>query len=245
MKTTRRNATRKILNNTTTAETKMQQQENLAGALSQIDNIRVSNKGGEDEHRELRRRVSKLAMVANKRIQRLEKAGFEFSRAYREAFQDNSTKFGVRGLQGNKEVLRELERIDKFLNAQTSTLTGVKKYLDKIADKKGIKLDKSQYKQFAVQQSNMFRAHEKLAQFRPVELQYSSDDEMEALNSIIEELDDGYSYSADEIEAVVELAIEEQVQATDLMRKRRHQGITKAKRVVLSTNKADPIDLDW
>lgn len=239
------NATKKLLSNTTSLKQRLKADERILNAEKLFKEIKEDTRRVQQQHKELRTEVMKKAMIANKRVQRLEKAGFDFSRAYREAFQHNSTKFGVRGLRGNKEVLRELERIDKFLASQTSTLTGVKKYLDKLADKKGVKIEKGQYKQFAVQQSNMFRAHEKLAQFRPAHLQYSSDNEMESLNSIIEELNDGYAYSSDEIEAVVELAIEEQEKQVELTRGRRYQGITKAQPVVFKTNKADPIDLDW
>lgn len=239
------NATRKALSNTASIKTLQSSQDSYHNARKLFNEIREDTKRVEMEHKLLRSEVSKKAMIANKRVKRLEEQGLEFARAYREAFQHNASRFGVRGLRGNKEVLRELERIDKFLNAQTSTLTGVKKYLDKIAKRKGTEVPNGDYKLFAIQQSNMFRAHEKLAQFRPAHLQYSSDNEMESLNSIIEELDDGYSYSSEEIETIVELAIDEQERATKRMRKRRHQGITKAEPVVLSTNKADPIDLDW
>lgn len=246
-------ATRKALSNTASIKTQQFARDGYhnAGKLfaevrEDVRRVESENKQRlENEHKQNRALVIKQAMIANKRVKRLEEQGLELVPAYRAAFRENSQKFGVRGLRGNKEVMRELERIDKFINAQTSTLRGAKKYLDGIAAKRGETIPKGEHTRFAIQYSNMFRAHEKLAALRPVELSYSSDNEMEALNSIIEELDDGYRYSADEIEAVVELAIEEQEQAVELKGSRRQQGIAKLSPVVFSTNKADPIGLDW
>lgn len=199
------------------------------------------------EYKDLRREVSKRASLANKRVTRLEKQGFnEASKAYRDAFsQGISGKFGIKGLQNKKEVLRELERIDNFLNAQTSTISGLKKYLDGVAKRRGENIPRGGYKAYANKYSNLFRAHERLRQFRDASVPYSSDDEMESINSVIEQLGDEYKYSGDELDAIVELALGEQEQKVDLTRKRRYEGLTLGKRNVISTNKADPIDLNW
>lgn len=200
-----------------------------------------------NDYKDLRREVSRRASIANKRTKRLEKQGFnDSSKAYRDAFsQGISERFGVKGLQNKKEVLRELERIDNFLNAQTSTITGFKSYLDGVAKRRGETIPRGDYKAYANKYSNLFRAHERLRQFRDASVPYSSDDEMESINSVIEELDDEYKYSGDELDAIVELALEEQEAKVELTRKRRYEGITLGKRNVISTNKADPIDLDW
>lgn len=199
------------------------------------------------DYKNLRKEVSRRASIANKRAKRLEKQGFnDSSKAYRDAFsQGISERFGVLGLQNKKEVLRELERIDNFLNAQTSTITGFKKYLDGVAKRRGETIPRGDYQAYANKYSNLYRAHERLREFRDASVPYSSDDEMESINSVIEELGDEYKYSGDELDAIVELALEEQEAKVKLTRKRRYEGITLGKRNVISTNKADPIDLDW
>lgn len=212
---------------------------------SAFEQIRANKKRSEKEYKELRREVTRKATKANQRLDRLEKQGLDFSPAYRKAFENNPSRFGVRGIQGTKELLRENERLDNFLNSKTSKLRGVKAFLEELAERRGQKIGRGEHTKFAVKNSNMFRAHARMVELRDEKLTYISDNEMNALNSVIEELDDSHTYSTDEIDALARLAIEEETKKAKLTRSRRHMGITKAQPVVLSTNKADPIDLDW
>lgn len=216
-------------------------------ATKVFDGIRKERERKIEEYRNLRKEVSRFASIANKRVKRLEVKGFnESSKAYRDAFgQGISEKFGIRGLQNRKEVLREKERIQNFLSAQTSTITGFKKYLDGVAARRGEKIPGNDYQAYANKYSNLYRAHERLRQFRPAALPYSSDDEMEQINSVLEQLGDDYKYDSEELDTIVELAIEQYEGQVEDTRRRRHEGITLARPNVLSTNKADPIDLDW
>lgn len=237
------NAIKSALPTFKNVKTAQQQTETAKSAFAQI---RANKKRKEKEYKELKREVSRKANRANKRLDRLEKQGLDFSPAYRKAFENNPSRFGVRGIQGTKELLRENERLDNFLNSKTSKLRGVKAFLEELAERRGQKIGRGEHTKFAVKNSNMFRAHARMAELRDPDLAFLSDNEMNALNSVIEELDDGHAYSTDEIDAAVGLAIEEQDKQAKLKRSRRHMGITKAKQpVVLSTNKADPIDLDW
>lgn len=85
-----------------------------------------------------RRDVSRLASVANKRIERLKKSGLESTPAYERFMKDGGDKFGVKGKTYN-EVQSEVARLNRFLNAQTSTIKGANKVLKEIADNTGIK----------------------------------------------------------------------------------------------------------
>lgn len=220
-------------------------QQQTETAKSVFEQDRANKKRKEKEYKESRREVSRKASRANKRLDRLEKQGLDFSPAYRRAFENNPSRFGVRGIRGTKELLRENQRIDNFWNSTTSTITGVKRYLEDLAERRGEKIGRGEHRKFAVKNSNMFRAHAKMVKLRDPKLTFISDNEMKALNSVIEELGDGHAYSSDEIDATVELAIEVQTKEAEMKRSRRHLGITKASPSVLSTNKADPIDLDW
>lgn len=90
---------------------------------------------------EYRREVSRKAAMANKRIERLEKADAKDSPAYKRYVKEGSVRFGVRG-KNQKELQKEVARLDKFLNSQTSTIRGLNANLKEIAKTTGIKYKK-------------------------------------------------------------------------------------------------------
>lgn len=79
-----------------------------------------------------RRNASRLASKANKRIERLERNDLKDSPAYRRWVKDGSARFGIRGKTYN-EVQAEVARMERFLNAQTSTVRGAHKVLRDIS----------------------------------------------------------------------------------------------------------------
>lgn len=91
-----------------------------------------------DKIRALRREASQKAAVANKRVKRLEARGLTSSPAYRSLVENGEPKFSVRGKSYN-EVQQELSRLNKFLDAKTSTIRGVNNTLKEIASNTGIK----------------------------------------------------------------------------------------------------------
>ena len=91
-----------------------------------------------DNIKEVRAEMSKLASVANKRLQRLENAGLDTSPAYKKWVEDGQVKFGVKGKNHN-ELQRELSRLKNFINAETSTIRGVNNVLKDMAKNTGIK----------------------------------------------------------------------------------------------------------
>ena len=82
--------------------------------------------------RNLRREVSKLASLANKRLKRLESNNLTDANAYKNATANGRVKFGVRGKTFN-EVQKEFSDLNKFINNQTSTIRGVRKTLTDLA----------------------------------------------------------------------------------------------------------------
>lgn len=87
---------------------------------------------------EYRRRVSRLASVANKRLERLERNDLKDSPAYQAFLKEGGHRFGVKGKSYN-EVQQELSRLNRFLNSETSTIKGVKKVVTELAQNTGIK----------------------------------------------------------------------------------------------------------
>lgn len=90
---------------------------------------------------EYRKEASRKASMANKRIERLEKADAKDSPAYKRYVKEGSVRFGVRG-KNPKELQKEVARLDKFLNSQTSTIRGLNANLKEIAATAGIKYRK-------------------------------------------------------------------------------------------------------
>lgn len=90
---------------------------------------------------EYRKEVSRKASMANKRIERLEKADAKDSPAYKRYVKEGSVRFGVKG-KNPKELQKEVARLDKFLNSQTSTIRGLNANLKEIAKTTGIKYKK-------------------------------------------------------------------------------------------------------
>jgi len=87
-----------------------------------------------------RKEVSRKAAIINKRIERLERNNLTDTPAYKQYKQmtGGNHKFGVKGKSYN-EVQSELAKINKLLDAKTSTVRGSNKVLKEIAENTGIK----------------------------------------------------------------------------------------------------------
>ena len=85
-----------------------------------------------------RKEASRLAAMANKRVTRLENNGLQDAPAYKGYIESGGGKFSVKGKTHN-ELQREVARMQKFIVAKTSTVTGVNNYLKGIAANTGIK----------------------------------------------------------------------------------------------------------
>lgn len=89
------------------------------------------------DNKKFRREVSRMAAIANKRIERLEKNNLESSPAYKKFIDEGGAKFGVRGKSHN-ELQKEASRLQKFLESETSTVRGVNTTLKTMATNTGI-----------------------------------------------------------------------------------------------------------
>lgn len=85
---------------------------------------------------EYRKEASRLASMANKRIERLADSDYKDSPAYQKWVKDGAVRFSVRGKSFN-QLQSEVSRMNNFLNSATSTITGTKKVLQEIADNTG------------------------------------------------------------------------------------------------------------
>ena len=87
--------------------------------------------------REYRKEASRLASIANKRVERLEKNNLQSSPAY-QTYLATGGRFGVKGKTYN-EVQAEVSRLKRFIDSNTSTISGVNKTLKDMAKNTGIK----------------------------------------------------------------------------------------------------------
>lgn len=85
-----------------------------------------------------RREASRMASMANKRLQRLEKNGLQDSPAYKSWLSHGGKKFGIRGKTYN-EVQKEVARMRQFIDAESSTVRGVNRILKGMAKSTGFK----------------------------------------------------------------------------------------------------------
>lgn len=86
---------------------------------------------------EYRKEASRLASMANKRVARLEANDLRDAPAYK-GYIESGGKFSVKGKTYNQLQI-EVARMRTFINANTSTIRGVNKYLKDIADNTKIK----------------------------------------------------------------------------------------------------------
>ena len=113
------------------------------------------------DYQELKREVSRLASMANKRLVRLENNGFEDSPAYKQWIESGGEKFSVRGKDYN-ELQKELARVRQFVNAKTSTIRGAQSVLKAIAANTGANF---KGKELWAQASNFFRVASMVEQY--------------------------------------------------------------------------------
>lgn len=111
---------------------------------------------------EFRKEVSRLASLANKRIQRLENAKLTDSPAYQKWVENGGVKFGVKGKTYN-QLQSEMARLNRFINAQTSTIRGINSNLKEMAANTGIKY--GTLKELRSKAANFFELSSKVEQY--------------------------------------------------------------------------------
>lgn len=103
-----------------------------------VNQVETKAKAKENRVRQYRAEASKMASMANKRIARLEAKGLTDTPAYQGYIASGGGKFSVRGKDHN-QLQSEVARMKAFVEANTSTITGVNDYLKDMAKNTGIK----------------------------------------------------------------------------------------------------------
>lgn len=122
----------------------------------------MSVKLASDEYLKLKKEVSRMASMANKRLNRLERNDLTLLPAYREWEEHGAIRFSVKGKNYN-QLQSEYWRLKNFLDDRTSTVREANKFLREMAENTGIKYRgledlKSKSKQF-------FELAEKIKQY--------------------------------------------------------------------------------
>lgn len=125
-----------------------------------IVNRKVDEKA--EKIRQFRKEASRLASMANKRLNRLEKNNLTDTPAYQGFLESGGKRFGIKGKSYN-EVQKEMARIRRFLNSETSTVRGANRVLKEIAKNTGIKY--SNLKQLQSYSKQFFQIASKVEQY--------------------------------------------------------------------------------
>lgn len=91
-----------------------------------------------DKYKELRAEVSRMASMANKRLNRLENNNLTMLPAYQAWEQNGSIRFSVKGKDYN-QLQAEYWRLKNFLDDRTSTVRAANSFLREMAENTGIK----------------------------------------------------------------------------------------------------------
>lgn len=94
-------------------------------------------KKASDKYKELRNEVSRMASMANKRIDRLERNNLTMLPAYQAWESNGSVRFSVKG-KSYEETQAEYWRLKKFLDDRTSTVKQANDFLKEMAENTGI-----------------------------------------------------------------------------------------------------------
>ena len=94
-------------------------------------------KKASDKYKELRKEVSRMASMANKRIDRLEHNNLTMLPAYQAWESNGAVRFSVKG-KSYEETQAEYWRLKKFLDDRTSTVKQANNFLKEMAENTGI-----------------------------------------------------------------------------------------------------------
>lgn len=98
----------------------------------------MSVKLASDEYKALKKEVSRMASMANKRLKRLERNELTHLPAYKAWEENGSIRFSVKG-KTHQQLQAEYWRLKNFLDAKSSTVRGANAFLKEMARNTGIK----------------------------------------------------------------------------------------------------------
>lgn len=163
------------------------------------------------KEKQFRQEASRLVSMANKRLKRIEEQGLIESPAYKQFIENGGQKFGIRG-KSQAEVKQEVARMNQFLNQQTSTVKGTKKYLTNVANSVGItKIDN--FRILQDQLNSFFRGVDKVKEYlknsKEVSVAIGYEKIFEVVSNYVEEV----GSDLDEIDNLVEQMAEKVMSA--------------------------------
>lgn len=163
--------------------------EGIADAKKHYQEVnQINNELGDkvDRIRKERQEASRMVSMANKRLRRLEANNLESSQAYQMFIAEGGQYFSVRGKTGN-QLQAEIARMRRFINAKTSTITGINNHLKEVADITG--MEYKTLKELRAKAPKFFELQSKVEQYlRDVEDVASAIDYnkiWEAINSYV------------------------------------------------------------
>lgn len=182
-------------------------------------NIKITAKRDDTDSKQrekaLRREVSRKASLANKRLKRLEKNGLTDAPAYRNWYDyKGGVKFSVKGKDHN-ELVAEMARLDRFINAKTSTVRGVNSMLKQIASNANISYH--YIGELNAKLSGFFQLYSQIQQYLENSLQIAnsigSDVVMDTISNYVQEnhisLEGGVEVYNDMVEDIADLLREQ------------------------------------
>ena len=110
----------------------------------------------------LKKEVSRMSSIANKRLKRLERNELTHLPAYQSWVKGGAIKFGVKGKDYN-QLQSEFWRLKRFLDNKTSLVRQANKYLREMADNIGIKYNS--LAELKVKSKEFFRLAEKVKEY--------------------------------------------------------------------------------
>lgn len=115
-----------------------------------------------EKYLELKKEVSRMASMANKRLKRLERNELTDLPAYQSWVKGGAIKFSVKGKDYN-QLQAEFWRLKRFLDNKTSLVRGANKYLREMAENIGIKYNS--LAELKAKSKEFFRLAEKIKEY--------------------------------------------------------------------------------
>lgn len=128
-----------------------------------------------EKYLELKKEVSRMASMANKRLRRLERNELTDLPAYQSWVEGGAIKFSVKGKDYN-QLQSEFWRLKRFLDNKTSLVRQANKYLREMAENTGIKYNsladlKAKSKEF-FRLANKIKEYYKMSEQNALALDY-------------------------------------------------------------------------
>lgn len=119
-----------------------------------------------DEYKRLKKEVSRLAQIVNKRMQRIEQAQLTFVPEFKKFESEGKPHFGVRGKTYN-ELQSEYWQLMQYINSKTGTVTQARQYAQTVLNRIGAgdSIKGATVDEMNTYMSNLFEVTEKIQEY--------------------------------------------------------------------------------